>query len=256
MALGALLTLACAAVVTGCATPTGSAAQVSGVAASSAPPASSPIPLVSPAVATAGPWGGQDTTLDAARRIACGPGPHGKNPGLIRELASETGPPNPEPPTEPRTPAVATSSPPVPGQLQLDDLTLIPPPVGSKPATCVDVALNALRNGGFAPVGAAQPAKAWLAILSATAPAIINPDGSQTPLFTNVLSWVFYFDDLPPMCPAGGPAASGSAEPIQCDPASLGPSSAILSVDATTAEPLTNVESGGPMLSAGPLLTP
>jgi hypothetical protein len=88
----------------------------------------------------------------------------------------------------------------------------------------------------------------WLAILSAPTPAGINADGTVTPYFTNVLAWVFYFDDLPPMCPAGGPAASGSAEPIQCDPASLGPSSAILSVDATTAEPLTNVESGAPML--------
>jgi len=88
----------------------------------------------------------------------------------------------------------------------------------------------------------------WLAILSAPTPASINADGSFTPYFTNVLAWVFYFDDLPPMCPAGGPVESGPVEPIQCDPASLGPSSAILSVDATTAEPLTNVESGGPML--------
>ncbi len=144
--------------------------------------------------------------------------------------------------------ATTGTQPPIPGQFEWNDLTLVPPPPTTKPAACVDIALDALRTGGFAPVGTAQPAKVWLAILSAPTPASIDADGSFSPYFTDVLAWVFYFDDLPPMCPAGGPAVSGSAEPIQCDPASLGPSSAILSVDATTAEPLTNVESGGPML--------
>jgi hypothetical protein len=144
---------------------------------------------------------------------------------------------------------VTPSPPPVPGQLELEDLTLVPPPVGTKPAACVGVALDALRTGAPDPVGAAQPAKVWLAILSAQTPAIINPDGSQTPVFTGVLAWVFYFDDLPPMCPAGpGPIGPGDSF-APCDPTKLGPSSAILSVDATTAEPLTNVESGGPMLT-------
>ena|GEM_PF-5944560 len=124
----------------------------------------------------------------------------------------------------------------------------MPPPIATKPATCVDVALDALRTGGSAPVGAAQPAQAWLAILSAETPAIINPDGSQTPVFTSVLAWVFYFDDLPPLCPAGGPVSPGGSVE-QCNTATMGPSSAILSVDATTAEPLTNVESGRPMLT-------
>jgi hypothetical protein len=239
-----------ATLVGGCATPAGTAAQLSAPAASSTPPASSPNPALSSATASDSPWGSQDTTLAAARRIACGPKPHGSNPGLIRELAHETGPPNPEPTAAPRTPVVIPSPPPVPGQLELEDLTLVPPPIATKPATCVDVALDALRTGGSAPVGAAQPAKVWLAILSAETPAIINPDGSQTPVFTSVLAWVFYFDDLPPMCPAGGPVGpSGSV--VQCDPATIGPSSAILSVDATTAEPLTNVESGGPMSAVG-----
>ena len=190
--------------------------------------------------------------MAAARRIACGPKPCGANAGLARELADShryDHTPYPGPPMAQPSPASPSPSPqPVPGQIELTDLALVPPPAGTKPATCVDVALDALRAGGSAPVGAAQPAKMWLAILSAPTPASINADGTFTPYFTNVLAWVFYFDGLPPMCPAGGPAASGSAEPIQCDPASLGPSSAILSVDATTAEPLTNVESGGPLL--------
>ena len=132
----------------------------------------------------------------------------------------------------------------MPGQLELEDLTLVPPPVDAKPATCVDVALDALRKQAEG-VGSAQPAKVWLAILSAESPAIVNPDGSETSLFTNVLAWVFYFDDLPPLCPAG--AVAGSTP--QCDPATMGPSSALLSVDATTAEPLTNEYGGGPILT-------
>jgi hypothetical protein len=113
------------------------------------------------------------------------------------------------------------------------------------------VAIDALRSVGELVgegVGPTQPSIAWLAIISAPTPASINADGSDSPYFTDVLAWVFYFDDLPPMCPAGGPAASGSAEPIKCDPASMGPSSALLSVDATTAEPLTNEYGGAPML--------
>ena len=219
---------------------------------SSAPPASSLNAVLSAAAADASPWGSQDTTLAEARRIACGPNPHGANAGLARELADShryDHTPYPGPPTAQSAPAPPSPSPqPVPGQIELTDLTLIPPPSGTKPATCADVALDVLRTGGFAPVGGAQPAKVWLAVLSAPTPASINADGSDSPYFTDVLAWVFYFDDLPPLCPAGGPAVSGSAEPIQCDPASLGPSSAILSVDAMTAEPLTNVESGGPIL--------
>lgn len=177
----------------------------------------------------------------------CGPKPYGTNSGLALELAHESGPPNPEPPAAPRTAVATPSPPPVPGQLELEDLTLVPPPAGTKPAACVDVALDALRTQAEG-VGTAQPAKVWLALFSAPTPAIINPDGSETPVFIDVLAWVFYFDDLPPMCPAGGPVGSGGSTE-QCDPAKLGPSSAILSVDATTAEPLTNVYSGGPLLT-------
>jgi hypothetical protein len=119
--------------------------------------------------------------------------------------------------------------------------------MATKPATCVEVALDALRKQADG-VGSAQPAKVWLAVLSAPTPASVNADGSLSPFFTDVLAWVFYFDDLPPSCPAGGPVGpGGSAE--QCNTATMGPSSAILSVDATTAEPLTNVYSGGPMLT-------
>jgi len=222
----AFVLTAVAIVAAGCATPAGTAAQLSSVVPSSAPPASSPNAALSSAAAGASPWGSQDTTLAAARRIACGP----------------------KPTAQPRPASPSPSRQPVPGQIELTDLTLVPPPSGTKPATCADVALDVLRTGGFAPVGSAQPAKVWLAILSAPTPASVNADASDSPYFTDVLAWVFYFDDLPPLCPAGGPAVSGSAAPIECDPASLGPSSAILSVDATTAEPLTNVESGGPIL--------
>jgi len=174
----------------------------------------------------------------------CGPKPYGTNSGLALELAHESGPPNPEPPAAPRTAVATPSPPPVPGQLELEDLTLVPPPAGTKPAACVDVALDALRTQAEG-VGTAQPAKVWLALLSAPTPAIINPDGSETPVFIDVLAWVFYFDDLPPLCPAGAPAGSTP----QCDPATMGPSSALLTVDATTAEPLTNEYSGGPILT-------
>lgn len=197
----------------------------------------------------------QDGSLAAARGIVCGPRPHGANAGLARELADShryDHTPYPGPPATPPTPPPpAPSPPPVAGQFDLTDLTLAPPPTGTKPATCVDVAIDTLRSAGAfvgEGVGHAQPAKVWLAILSAPTPASINADGSFSPYFTNVLAWVFYFDDLPPMCPAGGPAGSGSAQSVQCDPASMGPSSAILSVDANTAEPLTNVYSGGPLL--------
>jgi hypothetical protein len=182
--------LTAAILLAGCATPAPAApvtTQASAPATSSTPPASSPRSALSSAAPSDDPWGSQDKTLAAARRIACGPKPHGSNPGLISELAHETGPPNPEPPAAPLTPVVTPSPPPVPGQLELEDLTLVPPPIATKPATCVDVALDALRTGGSAPVGAAQPAQAWLAILSAETPAIINPDGSQTPVFTSVL---------------------------------------------------------------------
>ena len=215
--------------------------------ASSPPPASSPSSALSSVAPSGNPWGDQDTTLAAARRVVCGPKPYGTNSGLALELAHESGPPNPEPPAAPRTAVATPSPPPVPGQLELEDLTLVPPPAGTKPAACVDVALDALRTQAEG-VGTAQPAKVWLALFSAPTPAIINPDGSETPVFIDVLAWVFYFDDLPPMCPAGGPVGSGGSTE-QCDPAKLGPSSAILSVDATTAEPLTNVYSGGPLLT-------
>jgi hypothetical protein len=200
-------------------------------------------------------WGAQDGTLAVARAIACGPKPHGANAGLARELADShryDHTPYPGPPTTPPTPPPPPPSPPpVPGQFELTDLTLTPPPAGTKPATCVDAAIDALRSVGELVgegVGPAQPSIAWLAILSAPTPASINADGSDSPYFTDVLAWVFYFDDLPPLCPAGGLVSNGSPEPIQCDPASMGPSSALLSVDATTAEPLTNEYGGGPLL--------
>jgi hypothetical protein len=237
--LGVLLLGACAAPATGLGTsPT-----------SAAPPA-----ITSPIAASSSvsPWGAQDGMPAVARTIACGPKPHGADAGLARYLADShryDHTPYPGPPTTPPTPPPpAPSPPPVPGQFEWSDLTLVPPPSATKPAACVDVALTALQTMP-AGVGSAQPAKVWLAILSAPTPASINADGSFSPYFTDVLAWVFYFDDLPPMCPAGGPVGSLPTQGIQCDPASLGPSSAILSVDATTAEPLTNVYSGGPMLT-------
>ena len=142
--------------------------------------------------------------------------------------------------------SASPSPPPAPGQLQIEDLTLVPPPAATKPAACVDVAIEALQAQPDT-IGDAQPAKAWLAILSAPTPAGINADGTVTPYFTNVLSLVFYFDDLPPLCPVG-PAVPPGQSPIECNTATMGPSSALLSVDATIGEPLTNEYSGGPML--------
>jgi hypothetical protein len=201
-------------------------------------------------MSSANPWGVQDASIAVARSMACGPRPYGANAGLARELADShryDHTPYPGPPTSGPTPPPPPPSPPaVAGQFELLDLTLVPPPADTKPAACVDAALDALRTMPEG-VGPAQPANVWLAILSAPTPAGINADGSVSPYFTDVLAWVFYFDDLPPMCPAG-PAGSAPDEVIQCDPATLGPSSAILSVDATTAEPLTNVYSGGPLL--------
>ena len=237
MAVVASLPITLAVVLAGCATAPG---QPDAGGPESAAPVSS--------VSSAGVWGAQDGSLTSARGIACGPQPSGKNAGLARMLADTNNPPPMGQPTMPPTPpSPAPSPPPVPGQFEWTDLTLVPPPTATKPAACVDVALDALRTMPEG-VGSAQPAKVWLASLSAPTPARIEADGSFSPFFTDVLAWVFYFDDLPPMCPAGGPAASGSAEPIQCDPASMGPSSAILSVDATTAEPLTNEYGGGPLL--------
>ena len=117
----------------------------------------------------------------------------------------------------------------------------------TKPATCADVALAALQAQPDTIGSDAHPAKVWLAILSAASPASINADGTLMPYFTNVLAWVFYFDELPPMCPVGAPASPGQS-PLECNTATMGPSSALLSVDATTAEPLTNEYSGGPIL--------
>ncbi|HTC68128.1 MAG TPA: hypothetical protein VK662_01045 [Acidothermaceae bacterium] len=229
-------------VLAACAAPvTGSASVSSQVQVLTSPTAES---------SSAGPWGAQDGTPAAARAIACGPKPYGADAGLARELADlhrYDNTPYPGPPTAQPPPLSASPSPPpVPGQLQIEDLTLVPPPATTKPAACADVALRALQAQPDT-IGDAQPAKVWLAILSAPTPASINADGSATPYFTNVLAWVFYFDELPPLCPAGGPVGPGQSQ-VECNTATMGPSSALLSVDAMTAEPLTNEYSGGPLL--------
>jgi hypothetical protein len=233
----------------GCAAPV--ATQVSAPASTVASSASSVSPELLSSAPNVRPWGAQDETLAAAHAILCGPEPHGKDAGLAREMADmhrydESQ--YPGPPTEQAPPVSPSPSPqPVRGQLELEDLTMVPPPIATKPAACVDVALDALRAQPDG-IADAQPARVWLAILSAPTPASINADGTDTPYFTNVLAWVFYFDDLPPMCPAG-PAPGPGQSPLQCDPAKMGPSSALLSVDATTAEPLTNEYSSGPILT-------
>ncbi len=162
---------------------------------------------------------------------------------MQRSNTSPSIPPTAQPPAVSRSP----SPPPVPGQLEIEDLTLIPPPVATKPAACVDVAIDALRAQAEG-IGDAQPARVWLAVLSAQSPASGNADGTDTPYFTDVLAWVFYFDDLPPLCPVE-PAVAPGQSPLECDIATMGPSSALLTVDATTAEPLTNEYSGGPILT-------
>jgi hypothetical protein len=235
--------LAAASLLAGCAEPAGSASESSQVQVFTSPTVAS---------SSVGPWGAQDGSPAAARAIACGPKPHGADAGLARLLADShrwDHTPYPGPPTEQPPPvSVSPSPPPAPGQLQIEDLTLVPPPAMTKPAACVDVALAALQAQPDTIGSDAQPAKVWLAILSAPSPASINADGTVTPYFTNVLAWVFYFDELPPMCPAGGPASSTGQSPLECNTATMGPSSALLSVDATTAEPLTNEYSGGPLL--------
>lgn len=255
--LGVLAAAVTAALlIAGCAAPAATT-QASGPAASIASPviassASSASPALSSSAPSAGSWGIQDRTLATARTIPCGPKPHGTDAGLARELADSSRydhSPYPGPPTAQPTLASPTPSPPpVPGQLELEDLTLMPPPPATKPAACVDVALDALRAQAEG-IGDAQPARVWLAVLSAQSPAGINADGTDAPYFTKVLAWLFYFDDLPPLCPAGGPAGPSGSSPLECDTATMGPSSALLSVDATTAEPLTNEYSGGPIFT-------
>ena len=164
-----LLSAAVAVVVSGCASPTANSGAANSDAASALLESSPP---ESPA-SSATPWGAQDGTFSAARAIPCGPKPHGANAGLARELADShrydntpyPGPPT-TPPTPPTPPPSQPSPPPVPGQFELTDLTLVPPPADTKPAACADVALDALRSMPEG-VGSAQPAKVWLAIMSA-----------------------------------------------------------------------------------------
>ena len=209
-----------ALLVGACAAP--AADDTGGLLTSAAPADTWPEPTIT--VSAPRPWGIQDGTMAVAKRITCGQAPAA-----------------PGPTTLPGRPS------PVLGQFSLEDYTLRPPPMGTEPAICVDAALAAVdpRPTGL---GAIQPTRVWLADFSAQTPAHINSDGSITPEFTDVLAWVFVFNDLPPIMCAGPPEAP-------CHTAAPQPSSEIASVNATTGKSMTNEEEigGSP---PGPELTP
>ena len=181
-------------------------------ATSSAAATTAPEPSIT--VSAPSPWGIQDGTMAVAERITCGQAPAGQDATALPSRPS-----------------------PVIGQFSLEDYTLRPPPLRTEPAICVDAALAAV-DPHPAGLGAIQPTRVWLADFSAQTPAHINSDGSITPEFTDVLAWVFVFNDLPPMMCAGPPEAP-------CHTAAPRPSSEIASVNALTGKPMTNEEETG-----------
>jgi hypothetical protein len=210
-----------ALLLTACATPTAPAADDTGglltsdasIAAPTSPEPTTTSPEPTTTVSAPSPWGIQDGTMATAERVGC---------DATRSGAT----------------TLPKESSPVLGQFSLEDYTLRPPPLGAEPAICVDAALTAVEPRPTGP-GATQPTRVWLADFSAQTPAHINSDGSVTPEFTDVLAWVFVFNDLPPMMCAGPPGAP-------CHTAAPQPSSEIASVDAITGKSMTNEEIGGP----------
>ena len=196
-----------------CAAP--AADDAGGLLTSAAPAAASTSPEPTITASAPSPWGIQDGTMAAAERITCGP-------------ASAA----PGPTTLPGRPSPAL------GQFSLEDYTLRPPPMGTEPAICVDAALAAV-DPRPTELRAIQPTRVWLADFSAQTPAHINADGSTTPEFTDVLAWVFVFNDLPSIMCAGPPEAP-------CHTAAPQLSSEIASVNALTGKAMTNEEIGGP----------
>jgi hypothetical protein len=202
-----------ALLLSACAAP--AANDTGGLLTSAAPVAAATSPETTTTVSAPSPWGIQDGTMAVAERAGCGATPAKAGTTTLRKESS-----------------------PVLGQFSLEDYTLRPPPLGTEPAICVDAALAAVDPRPTGP-GATQPTRVWLADFSAQTPAHLNADGSITPYFTDVLAWVFVFNDLPPMMCAGPPGAP-------CHTAAPQPSSEIASVSAMTGKPLTNEEIGGP----------
>jgi len=180
-------------------------------------------------------WHGQDGTVAAAERIACGPGPTGSNPAVAQEQRDTTMAPTGDQMSRMSAPHTTTPTPaptptPVPGERDYGEMRFAPPPAAAHPAVCAPLAIQLAAKGPTGVKGSA-PIDVRLAVFSADDPAHINVDGSSTPYFTNVLAWeVVYAVDA--VC--YGLKGTCSSGPIPADGFTV--------VDATTGQVLVTEE--------------